>query len=121
MTTERFKGACDASAATRIAGTPCFVTASDEDYLLRVYDSGRPGLPIAEVDVTVFLDPIDKKKEPDIEGSAQIGTRIYWIGSHGRDKDGVEQESRQRLFAADVKVVSGRPELKPTGKPYRSS
>lgn len=119
MTLQRYQGACDASAATRIAGTSCFVTASDEDYVLRVYDSGKPGFPIGEVDVTGFLDPVNKNKEPDIEGSAQVGNRIYWIGSHGRDKDGVEQESRQRLFATEVQIVAGRPELHTIGIPYK--
>ena len=119
MTVQRYQGACDASAATRIAGTSFFVTASDEDYVLRIYDSGRPGFPAREVDVTDFLDPANRSKEPDIEGSAQIGNRIYWIGSHGRDKDGAEQESRQRLFATEVRIVTDRPELHTIGIPYK--
>ena len=120
MTTQVFRGACDASAATRIAGTSCFVTASDEDYVLRVYNAAIPGPPISELDVSAFLQPADPKKEPDIEGSAQIGNRIYWIASHGRDKEAQEQESRQRLFATDVTIVSGRPQLTPIGTPYRT-
>jgi len=119
MTVQRFQGTCDASAATRIAGTSCFVSASDEDYILRVYDSSRPGLPVSTMDVTSFLEPVNAAKEPDIEGSAQIGNRIYWIASHGRDKDAVEQESRQRLFATDVAVASGLPTFRTTGKPYK--
>src|SRR5262245_7182944 len=119
MAAQRFQGACDASAATRIAGTSCFVSASDEDYVLRIYDADQPGAPVSALDVTSFLEPVNPAKEPDIEGSAQIGPRIYWIGSHGRDKDAVEQESRQRLFATDVAVVSGRPVLQTTGKPYK--
>ena len=119
MATHRFLGACDASAATRIAGTTVFVTASDEDYILRVYDSTLPSPPLSQLDVTEFLEPVDRKKEPDLEGCAQIGNLVYWVGSHGRDKDGDEQESRQRLFATEVKRVGGRIELRPVGRPYK--
>ena len=119
MTTQRFQRACDASAAMRVADTDFFVTASDEDYLLRVYDRNSPGAPIAELDVSTFLEPVDPTKEPDIEGSAQIGDRVYWIGSHGRDKDGEEQEGRQRLFATGVEVIAGRPSLRTVGRPYK--
>lgn len=116
---QRFFGACDASAAARIAGTTFFVTASDEDYVLRVYDAAQPGPPVSRLDVAEFLEPVDKKKEPDLEGCAQIGNLVYWVGSHGRDKDGDEQESRQRLFATEVKRVGGRIELRPVGRPYK--
>lgn len=119
MATQRFLGACDASAATRIGGTTFFVTASDEDYVLRVYDAAQPGPPVSRLDVTEFLEPVDKKKEPDLEGCAQIGNLVYWVGSHGRDKDGDAQESRQRLFATEVKRVGGRVELRPVGRPYK--
>jgi DUF971 family protein len=119
MTVRRYRRACDASAALRIPETTCFVTASDEDYVLRAYDETRPGAPVSELDVTEFLEPVSKKKEPDIEGCARIADRIYWIGSHGRDKDGIEQESRQRLFATDLSIVAGRPELRPAGRPYK--
>jgi DUF971 family protein len=119
MTTQRYLRACDASAATRIPGTTCFVTASDEDYLLRIYDETRPGPPLSELDVSEFLEPVNKKKEADVEGAARIDDRIYWIGSHGRDKDGVEQESRHRFFATAMTAVAGRSDLRPTGKPYK--
>lgn len=119
MITQKYLEACDASAATWIAGTSFFVTASDEDYLLRIYDSRAPGAPIDRIDVTDFLDPSDRSKEPDIEGCAQVGNRMYWIGSHGRDKAADEQESRQRLFATEITIVSGRPRLRPIGTPYR--
>jgi hypothetical protein len=119
MKTQRYSRACDASAALRLVNTTYFVTASDEDYVLRVYDEAHPGPPVGELDVTAFLAPVNIKKEPDIEGSARIDDRIYWIGSHGRDKDGVEQESRQRLFATDVTITAASPELRPAGQPYK--
>jgi hypothetical protein len=119
VTVQEFRGACDASAAARIPDTTCFVAASDEEYLLRVYDSSQPGRSVAELDVTDFLEPADRQKEPDIEGCAVIGDRIYWIGSHGRNKKGEAQENRQRLFATEIRVTSGRPELRTIGKPYK--
>jgi Protein of unknown function (DUF3616) len=119
VTQQKYMEACDASAATRIAGTTFFVAASDEDYILRVYDSEAPGRPVAQLDVTDFLEAENRTKEPDLEGSAQIGNRIYWIGSHGCDKEGHTQESRQRLFATEVAVGLGRAELRPLGKPYK--
>jgi hypothetical protein len=63
MTVQRYRAACDASAATRIAGTPCFVTASDEDNILRIYDFDKPGLPIDELDVIDFLASLGRTKE----------------------------------------------------------
>ena len=119
MKIQRYSRACDASAALRLVNTTYFVTASDEDYVLRVYDEAHPGPPVGELDVTEFLAPVNTKKEPDIEGSARIEDRIYWIGSHGRDKDGVEQESRQRLFATEVTITPACPELRPVGQPYK--
>lgn len=91
-------GSCDASAAVRVGAESQFVTASDEDDILRLYDSRQPGLPSFSCDLTTFLEPDDSTKEPDIEGAARIGDRVYWITSHGRDKAGVEQE---RFFAHD--------------------
>ena len=95
------------------------MTASDEDYILRLYDSRQPGLPSVSLDLTSFLDPDDATKEPDIEGAARIGDRVYWITSHGRDRDGVEQESRQRFFATSLVLRGGQLTIEPVGRPYK--
>jgi hypothetical protein len=99
-----YRGTCDASAAVSLRGTQKFVTASDEDSILRVYDRRSPGLPVEAVDVGPFLRLPDSDDEVDIEGAAQLGKQIYWIGSHGRDGDGREQQSRQRLFATALRI-----------------
>lgn len=39
------------------------------------------------------------RTESDLEAAAQIGNEIYWISSHGTDKDGVPEENRFRFFA----------------------
>jgi hypothetical protein len=71
------------------------------------------------LDLSTFLEPKDSTKEPDIEGAARIGDRVYWITSHGRDRGGVEQESRQRLFATSIALRGGQLTIEPTGRPYK--
>ena len=113
-----YLGACDASAAVRLGGTSWFVAACDEDYILRVYDRRAPGPPAASVDVVDFLKPEDPEHEPDIEGAALVGERIYWVTSHGRDGDGDERESRQRLFATSASATARGVRIEPAGHPY---
>jgi hypothetical protein len=109
---------CDASAAAAIdAGH--FVVADDEDNVLRVF-SREGGKALAEYDLSEFLGNSGKKKakEADLEGGAQIGTRTYWITSHGRNSKGKETPERQRLFATDVKFENGTFVVSHSGKPY---
>ncbi|HEU4690406.1 MAG TPA: DUF3616 domain-containing protein [Vicinamibacterales bacterium] len=113
-----YRGTCDASAAVRL-GSSLFVSASDEDYILRVYDHEAPGMPGGTVDLAPFLEPDDPGKEPDIEGAAAIGDRIYWVTSHGRNKDREEQESRQRFFATSVVLTDDGVRIGPVGRPYK--
>jgi hypothetical protein len=116
-----FLHACDASAAVLIDGTPFFAAASDEGSVLRVYDLNHPGPPVATTDVTAFLEPDDPEEtEADIEGAAQIGERIYWIGSHGRSRKGKERKIRQRLFATTMSKRDGVVRLQPAGTPCKS-
>ena len=112
-----YRGTCDASAAARL-GSRLFVAASDEDYILRIYNREAPGLPRATVDLVPFLAPADPDKEPDIEGAAVVGDRIYWVTSHGRNKDREEQENRQRFFATSVTVTGDDVRIVPVGRPY---
>jgi hypothetical protein len=114
----KFLQACDASAAVLIEGTPFFAAASDEGCVLRVYDVSNPGPPVSTTDVSAFLVPDDPEEtEADIEGAAQIGERIYWIGSHGRSRKGKERKIRQRLFATTVSNGDGTVRLQTTGTP----
>jgi hypothetical protein len=95
-----------------------FVSASDEDYILRVYSRDAPGMPSSTADLVSFLKPADREKEPDIEGAALVGERIYWVTSHGRNKDREEQESRQRFFATSVTTTGEDVRINPVGRPY---
>jgi hypothetical protein len=114
----KHEGVCDASAAVFVQkdGTR-FLVADDEDQertYLRLYDSGADGPPIQEFHLNhSFLKPDPDEPEIDIEASAWVGGRIFWIGSHSRSKKGSKRISRQSLFAATLKgaepVVSGSP------------
>jgi hypothetical protein len=117
-TTVSYLGACDASAAVRL-GPSWLVAACDEDYILRVYDRRAPGPPAASVDLIDFLAPKDPDDEPDIEGAALVGNRVYWVTSHARDGDGEEHKSRQRLFATSVSATARGVRIKPVGRPYK--
>ena len=111
-------GICDASGAVLIGpGSTRFLVANDEDTSitsLRLYDAAADGSPLATypLDSEVLkLDP--DEPEMDLEASAWLGERIWWIGSHSRSKRGKPRPSRQRLFAtrmeSGVPVISGQP------------
>ena len=115
----RFSGMSDASAGI-VLSSNLFVAASDEDNILRVYDINRPGPPIREFDFNTLLGVTGKSKESDIEGAARIGERIFWITSHGRNKNGKERPERWRFFATDVRVENGQATMTPTGRPCKT-
>lgn len=112
-----FRGACDASGA---AGLPAghIAVADDEDNRLRVYDTGRGGQPVAMVDAVRGPDghPADLD-EMDLEGAATVGSRVYWVASHGRKKSGKRAPSRLMLFATDIGPDG---QLVPVGRPYNA-
>ncbi|MHB1034313.1 MAG: DUF3616 domain-containing protein [Pirellulales bacterium] len=109
-------GMCDASAAMSV-GAGLFVAANDEDNRLRVYRRDESGQPAAVYDVGKFLE-ITKKAEADLEGVARLGNRIYWISSHGRNKDGEYRPQRHRLFATDLEFTNRGVQLTCVGRPY---
>lgn len=114
-----FFGLSDASAGVMLDDRH-FVAANDENNTLRIYALHGPSQPVGQVDLDAFLAGDAEHPEADIEGAARVDNRIYWITSHGRNKDGKERPSRYALFATDI-VTEGRdvPALKPIGKPYR--
>ena len=95
-----------------------FVVASDEDNVLRFYSWASPGLPIAERDLSEFLG--GGGLETDIEAAARVGTRIFWITSHGRNKQGRVRLARRRFFATDLVSTAQMPDVLPIGVPYES-
>ena len=115
-----FKGMCDASAAAAVDAQR-FIVADDEDNILRVY-SRSGGEALVEADMSEFLGNQGKKKakEADLEAAAQLGDRVFWIASHGRNSKGKATPERQRLFATTVVMRDGKVVITPVGKPYRA-
>ena len=114
----QYSGMADASAGVAVSSN-LFVAADDEDNVLRLYPSDRRGGPIKEFDCTAFLRRDTAYPEADLEGAARLGDRAFWIGSHGRNKDGKERLSRRCLFATDIRSIDGVVTLTPVGRPYR--
>jgi len=113
-----YRGTSDASAAVAVS-EDMFVVADDENNILRVYKIASH-LPVFSYDMTDFLDIEPEHPEADIEGATMIGDRIYWITSHGRNKDGKIRPNRYRFFATTVKIENGNVTISPVGKPCKS-
>ena len=111
-----YRGMCDASGAVALDDRR-FVVADDERNTLLVYRVGVPE-PVDRLDVAEVLGTAEDD-ESDLEGAARIGTRTYWISSHGRTKKGKVQERRFRLFATEQDGPTMVPPLKVTGRAYR--
>ena len=109
-----FNGPCDASAAVALDASH-FVVGNDEHNTLQVYRQGQAA-PVASLNLSNFLATA-ADEESDIEGAAAIGTRIYWITSHGRNSKGKARPSRQRFFATEV-VPGQPPTVRPVGQAY---
>ena len=120
-TTILFEGAVDGSAGADVGGG-FFVGATDEDNELRLYDvKGGPSLKTLDVGVDAAVKSalrLEKIGECDLEGSAKIGDLIFWIGSHGRNKDAQEKKERQVLFATKLSGVGKDAKLEIAGKVY---
>ena len=114
-----FRGASDASAAVAV-GENMFVVADDENNILRIYETGKAGRPVGSFDMTVLLGIEPDHPEADIEDATIVGRRIYWITSHGRNKDGKLRPSRYRFFATELLVENRSVKLHPAGKPYKT-
>lgn len=115
-----FSGGSDASAAVALDARH-FVVADDEDNTLRIYCLEGPATPVGQLDLAAFLAVGELDAEADLEGAARIGERIYWIASHGRNRNGKERPSRHAFFATDIVAGVGSevPALVPVGRPYR--
>src|SRR5688572_12743392 len=100
-----YRGMCDASAVEFLTDD-LFVAGNDEDNVLRIYSRRAEGLPVQTLDFSSFYRLQKKKAEIDLEGSARIGNRLYWISSHGANTKGKPQPSRHRFFAVQV-VTNG--------------
>ncbi len=114
-----YRGTSDSSAAIGLS-EKMFIVADDENNVLRVYNIKGAGLPVFRYDLTEFLNIYSEHPEADIEGATMIGDTIYWISSHGRNKDGKIRPNRYRFFATSVKVENENVTISPVGMPCRS-
>jgi hypothetical protein len=112
-----YRGMCDASAAVALNAN-YFAAASDEDSIIRVFHSDTPGNPVATFDFGPSLALTGRNRETDLEGAARIRDVVYWISSHGRNKNGEARPNRQRLFATRIKTSGAAPELVLEGRAY---
>lgn len=104
-TFEMFRGISDASAAVAI-DSKLFIVADDEGNKLCIYDSNNSGsFPVAEPSIGPFLHIDPCQPETDIEGATWLNGRIFWITSHGRNKDGKYWYSRYQFFATTVTKI----------------
>lgn len=110
-----FQGVSNASAAVAI-GADQVLVADDDDNRLRLYDVAG-GAPKRVFDWSGELPSTGRNREADIEGAARIGDRIYWLGSHSRDKDGDLRPHRRRFFATDLITDAAGVALRPAGRP----
>lgn len=113
---EHFQGMCDASAVVAL-NHDIFIAGDDEDSILRIFSRSKGGVAINRYDLAPFLR-FGSRAEADLEGVARVGDRIYWITSHGNNRKGKEQESRQRFFAMTVRTNQSALSVEPVGQPY---
>lgn len=110
-------GICDASAAIPLAQDH-FLVADDEDNILRIYRSDTSGYPVCEIDVSNYFVNNPKQKEVDIEAATQIGEIIYWITSHGTNKQGKSRPERRQFFANKISINNNCWSLEQVGSSY---
>jgi len=92
----------DASAGTAIDAN-LFIAAGDEINMLCIYDPNDPdSRPIVDFNLTDYLDIDATHPEADIEGATWFNGRIFWITSHGRNREGKYWPSRYQFFATTI-------------------
>jgi hypothetical protein len=110
------QGMCDASGSVAIDEHQ-FLVADDEDNILKVYSSEKSGKHLQSIDTNSYFTNNPDKDEVDIEAVTQLKGILYWITSHGRNKNGKRKEERHQFFANEI-TNSNQPVLKQFGKSY---
>jgi hypothetical protein len=110
-------GTCDASAVVLISDN-LFLAASDEENRVRLYRARVDGLPV-EAFPLYLSNRGSKGPETDIEGAARVGDRVYWIGSHARNKDGALRLQRRQFLATDLATAGDVVTVQVVGRSYR--
>ena len=112
-----YREMCDASAMVPV-GADFFLAANDEDNTLRLFRRDGDGASVATFKLDDFLGVSQQSPEVDFEGAALLGDLVYWIGSHGNNKDGKLRPNRRRFFATRLEGAGAELQVVPVGKPY---
>ncbi len=99
--TRFFSNASNASSAQEVGGGYLLV-ADDEFNSLNLYPA-TSSTPLAKFDYSSALNLTDAANpEIDLEASARLGNRIFWMGSQSNSKKGNPRPNRNRVFATDT-------------------
>lgn len=104
-------GSSDASTAIAVGGGHLLV-ADDEKREIRLYDGEASGREVAQFPLGGLGGEIDA------ESSARKGDSIWWLGSHGNDKEGTFQPSRAQVFETKLTGSGANAKITPTGVVY---
>jgi hypothetical protein len=75
-------------------------------------------MPVQKVALDKLLDPVSTDGEADLEGAAQVGDTIFWIGSQGNNKKAKPRPRRRVLLATVVRTEGSTHSLEPVGRAY---
>lgn len=111
-----FRGSCDGSAAVAI-DNHCFLNATDEDNVLRLYDAKVPGAPVKSFDLEELFS-LTSQGEMDIEAATRVGDTLFFISSNKRSKKGKLRSGRHLIALNATHDASGKVSLSKVGRPY---
>jgi hypothetical protein len=98
-------GASDGSTAIPLDDNWMLV-GDDENQVLRLYPRNFSGPAVWQTNMTPYLGLTDIEagvpREVDIEASARVGNRIYWLGAHSNSSIAEGRTNRSRMFATDL-------------------
>ena len=101
--TRFFSGASNASSAQEV-GDGYMMVADDEFNALSLYPQAASSAPVAQFDFSSLMNLTDTANpEMDLEASARLGNRIFWMGSQSNSKSGKARPNRNRVFATDLR------------------
>ena len=95
----KYKHMCNASGAVQITDEVIIVISDEKDklYFYNI-DGGKP-LDVLNLHKLLKLDDTD---EMDLEAALKTKDKIWWLGSHSRDKKKRRARDRQVLFATNI-------------------
>ena len=95
----KFKQMCNASGAVQITDDEIIVVSDEKDKLYFYNIAG--GNPLDVLNLHKLLK-LDKTDEMDLEAALKTKDKIWWLGSHSRDKEKRRARDRQVLFATNI-------------------